>query len=131
VTRGPTQGLAPADLRDGHYVQPFAALKVEQLWCGRREVWTATHGWAGRYHVMIDGGVAACRSKQEGWRNRSVIVIGEDTLVQIDKVPPHMRCRRGGCRQIFDAFLTRSTEIRPDPPDRIRSAHRHETGRRE
>lgn len=97
--------LQPAELQGGCYVQPFALLEVEQLWCGRREVWTSTHGRATRYHVMVDGGVAACRKNQTKWLNRSVIVICEDTLIPIAKVPPHMCCLRDGCRQIYEAFI--------------------------
>ena len=100
-----TRALGPAALRDGCYVKPFALLEIEQLWCGRREVWTASHGHAGRYHVLVDGGVAACRPKQEGWRNRSVILINASTLLPIGDVTSHMACQRNGCRQIFDAFL--------------------------
>lgn len=98
--------LLPADLRDGLYTRPFALLEPEQYWCGRREVWTATHGRATRYHVMVDGGVAACRKNQTRWKNRSVILICEDTLIPIAQVPGHMLCLRSGCRQCFDAYLT-------------------------
>lgn len=98
--------ILPAELRNGCYVRPFALLEIEQLWCGRREVWTASHGRATRYHVMIDGGVAACRKNQTRWANRSVILICENTLVSITKVPGHMCCLRNGCRQIFEAFLS-------------------------
>lgn len=97
--------LRPAELRGGSYVQPFELLEVEQLWCGRREVWTSTHGRATRYHVMIDGGVAACRKNQTRWLNRSVILIDEHTLVPIGEVPTHMCCQRDGCRQIYEAFI--------------------------
>ena len=103
ATRSLPKKLRPAELKGECYVKPYAELKVSQLWCGKREVWTRTHGWAGRYHVMVDGGVAACRS-QEGWQNRGVIVLCH--LVPIAKVPDHMRCQRDGCRQIFDKFLT-------------------------
>jgi hypothetical protein len=96
--------LKSAELRDGLYVKPFALLEVEQLWVGRREVWTSTHGRAARYHVMIDGGVAACRKKQN-WRNRSVILLNEDSLIPIVDVPAHMCCLRNGCRQIFEAMI--------------------------
>ena len=97
--------LKAAELRDGLYVKPFALLEIDQLWCGRREKWTASHGYADRYHVMVDGGFAACRPKQEGWRNRSVIVIAAGTMLPIPKVPGNMCCLRNGCRQIFEAFL--------------------------
>lgn len=97
--------LQPAELKDGLYTRPFELLEVEQLWCGRREVWTATHGRATRYHVMVDGGVAACRKNQTTWRNRSVIVINEQSLIPIAEVPPHMCCLRDGCRQIYEAFI--------------------------
>ncbi len=92
---------APAELKRDRYVRPYAELAVGQLWCGMREVWTKTHGWASRYHVMADRGVAACRG-QEGWKHRSVIVLCH--LVPITKVPAHMRCQRNGCRQIFGAI---------------------------
>ena len=103
MTRPPR--LLPAELRGDRYARPFALLEVEQLWCGLREVWTSTHGRATRYHVMIDGGVAACRRSQTTWRNRSVIILCESTLVPIAEVPGHMACRRDGCRQIFEAYL--------------------------
>lgn len=96
--------LLPAQLKDGCYVKPYALLEIEQLWCGHREVWTTSHGRATRYHVMVDGGVAACRSKQLRWRPYSLILLG--ALIPIGKVPGHMCCQRNGCRQIFDAFLT-------------------------
>ena len=97
--------LLPAELRDGRYEKPAELLEVEQLWCGWREVWTSTHGRAARYHVMVDGGVAACRSKQRRWRPYSLILLNEDTLVPIAEVPSHMSCQRNGCRQIFEAYL--------------------------
>ncbi len=98
--------LQPAELRDGLYTKPFALLEVEQLWCGRREVWTSTHGRAGRYHVMGDRGVAACRpGVSNTWRSQSVILICENTLVPIAEVPPHMCCLRNGCRQIYEAYI--------------------------
>jgi hypothetical protein len=103
--------LTPAALHDGRYGRPYATLEIDQLWCGRREVWTATHGHAGSYHVMVDGGVAACRPKQEGWGHRSVLLICGDTIVPIGQVPSHMCCRRNGCRQIFDAFLARAGKV--------------------
>jgi hypothetical protein len=96
--------LKSAELRDGLYVKPFELLEIEQLWVGRREVWTSTHGRATRYHVMIDGGVSACRKKQN-WRNRSVILINEESLIPITSVPAHMCCLRNRCRQIFEAMI--------------------------
>jgi hypothetical protein len=98
------RALQPADLRDGLYVKPFALLEVEQLWCGHREVWTTSHGRATRYHVMVNGGMAACRAKQQRrWQPYSLIVLG--ALIPITKVPGHMCCLRNGCRQIYEAFL--------------------------
>jgi hypothetical protein len=96
--------LNSAELRDGLYVKPFVLLEVEQLWCGKREVWTTSHGYAGRYHVMVDGGLAACRSKQtRRWQPYSLILL--TALIPITEVPTHMCCLRNGCRQIFEAFL--------------------------
>ena len=107
MTRVPTRNLRPAELKDGCYVKPYTLLEIEQLWAGRREVWTKSHGRATRYHIMIDGGVAACRPFRDGrWTYYNGILICEDTLVPIGQVPAHMVCRRNGCRQIFDAFLT-------------------------
>jgi hypothetical protein len=97
------QRLEPADLKDGCYIKPFAHLEIDQLWAGLREVWTASHGRAARYHVMVDGGVAACRPKQTLWKNRSVILLCNH--IPIGEVAAHMCCRRNGCRQIFEAFL--------------------------
>lgn len=95
--------MTPAKLKDGCYVQPFAHLEPEQFWVGRREVWTSTHGRATRYHVMVDGGVAACRPKQTSWTNRSVILLCD--LIPIGDMPSHMACLRNGCRQWFSAAL--------------------------
>lgn len=106
MTHASTRTLLPAELKDGRYVKPCGDLEVEQLWCGRREVWTASHGRATRYHVLIDGGVAGCRPKAGGWRNRSVILLAEDTLIPIAEVPANLCCQRNGCRQIYEAFLT-------------------------
>lgn len=104
MTRSPTRKLLPAELKDGAYVKPFALLEPEQLWCGIREVWTKSHGWAGSYHVMVDGGMAACRAKQKHrWQPYSLILLGH--LVPISKVPHDMCCQRNGCRQVYDAFL--------------------------
>ena len=75
-----------------------------ELWAGRREVWTRSHGRATRYHSMIDGVVAACRPFRDGrWTYYNNILICED--MPIGQVPSHMGCRRNGCRQVFDAFL--------------------------
>lgn len=96
--------LKSAELRDGRfYVKPFAELEVDQLWCGHREVWTASHGRAARYHVMVDGGVAACKSQQYSRNPHRVIVLG--ALIPIAKVPAHMCCQRNGCRQLYEAYL--------------------------
>jgi hypothetical protein len=104
VARRLTDRLLPAELRYGRYVQSFAMLKVEQLWCGHREVWTTSHGLATRYHVMVDNGCAACRSKQQHrWRPYSLLLLG--SLIPITKVPANMACLRNGCRQIFEKFL--------------------------
>ena len=97
--------LKSAELRDGRYVQPFALLETEQLWVGRREVWTASHGRATRYHVLVDGGLAACRPNQNTWRSHGCLVICADTLMPITKVPANMCCLRNGCRQIFLAMI--------------------------
>lgn len=107
MTRAPTRKLLPAELKDGRYVKPYVLLEIEQLWAGRREVWTSSHGRATRYHVMVDKGVAACRPfrNPHRWTYYSGILICEDTLVPIAKVPAHMICCRNGCRQVFDAFL--------------------------
>lgn len=98
--------LQPAELRDGRYVKPFALLEVEQLWVGRREVWTSTHGRATRYHVMTDRGTAACRPNDDRWLNRSVILLCMSTLIPITEMPTHMACLRNGCRQIFETYIT-------------------------
>ena len=85
------------------YKKPFALLEPDELIVGRREVWTSTHGRATRYHVMVDGGVAACRPKQTQWRNRSVIVLTD--LLPIADMPAHMACLRNGCKQIFERYI--------------------------
>lgn len=96
--------LRPAELRNSVYVKPFALLEVEQLWCGLREIWTASHGEATRYHVMIDDGMAACRAKQQRrWQPYSLITLCH--LIPITKVKAYMCCQRNGCRQIYEAFL--------------------------
>jgi hypothetical protein len=104
VTRASTRRLLPAELKDGRYVRPCGDLEVEQLWCGRREVWTVSHGLATRYHVMVDGGMAACRSKQaHRWQPFSLIVLG--ALIPIAEVLTNLCCQRNGCRQLYEAFL--------------------------
>ena len=85
------------------YKKPVALLEPHELLVGRREVWTATHGRATRYHVMVDGGVAACRLKQTKWQNRSVIVLTD--LIPIGDMPAHMACLRNGCKQFFEAYI--------------------------
>ena len=107
MTQPPTRRLLPTELKDGCYVKPHALLEIEQIWAGRSEVWTKSHVRATRYHIRIDRGVAACRPFRDGrWTYYNGILICEDILVPIGQVPSHMVCRRNGCRQIFDAFLT-------------------------
>ena len=104
-----THGLRPAELKDGRYLKPYTLLEIAPLWAGMREVWTKSHGRAARYHIMVDGAVAACRPFRDGsWNHYKGILICEYTLVPIGDVPSHMVCRRNGCRQIFDAFSTAS-----------------------
>jgi hypothetical protein len=67
---------------------------------GHREVWTSTHGWAGRWHVATDEGMAACRPNpimRRPTANRGSIVLGD--LRDAAEIDPLIRCRRNGCRQ--------------------------------
>ncbi len=100
------RGLLPAEIENGVYMKPCASLEVEQLWAGRREVWTGTHGRATRYHVMVDDAAAACRPNTRRWGNRSVIVLAEESLIPITQVPANMCCTRNGCAQIFVAVIS-------------------------
>jgi hypothetical protein len=87
------------------------ALDFGAMRAGRREVWTASHGHAGRYHVVTPDNTAACRPGRKqsdgawSWRNRGVIVICEQTEIPLLDVPAHMACTRSGCRQIFLAAI--------------------------
>ena len=102
MTRPPR--FSPAALKDGRYVKPCGELEVGQLWCGRRQVWTASNGTATRYHVMVDRGLAACRSRQaHRWQPFSLIMLCE--LIPIAEVPANLCCLRNGCRQVYEAFL--------------------------
>lgn len=104
ATGGRPGKLIPAELKDGHYVKPVALLEIDQLYAGHREVWTASHGRATRYHVMVDHGRAACRASVDE-RNRTVIILNEDTLIPIGDVPGILACQRNGCAQLFQKFL--------------------------
>lgn len=97
--------LSPAELHNGLYAKPYATLEVDQLWAGRREVWTASHGRATRYHVMVADGTAACRPNANSWRSQGVILLCTDTLIPIGEVPAYMACLRNGCRQLFVAAI--------------------------
>ncbi len=67
---------------------------------GWREVWTASHGRARRYHVATDDQTAACRpdprlTVQEG--DGIGIFLGQ--IQDAYDVPKHLRCSRNGCKQ--------------------------------
>jgi hypothetical protein len=65
------------------------------MMAGWREVWTATHGRARRYHVVANNGMAACRPNNR--LDGGGIPLGR--LTRAADVPVHMRCQRNGCRQ--------------------------------
>lgn len=98
--------ILPAELRNGLYVKPVALLEPEQLWCGRSEVWTSSHGRATRYHVMVDDGCAACRPHTTRWKSGSMIILETDSLIPIAEVEGHMACRAPGCFVYYRAFLS-------------------------
>ena len=100
--RGATR-IVPAEIKNERYVRPFSEIEPGEYWVGRREVWTASHGRACRYHVMVDHGVAACRPHIRRWSNLSVILLCD--LIPIGDMPSHMACLRNGCKQLFEAFL--------------------------
>jgi hypothetical protein len=105
--RPPTQNLAAAELKDGRYVRPFALLEIEQLWAGQCEDLTRSRRPTTCYHIMIDGGFAACRPVRPGrWVCYSAVLLGEKSLIPIGQVPVERICRRNGCLQIYEAYLS-------------------------
>ena len=109
-------GDMSADSRSGFYGKPFALLEISELFAGRREVWTATHGRATAYHVLVDDGMAACRpnpkfrgshrtTRGTPRKKYDAIILCELTIIPIGEVPGHMTCGRNGCRQWFEAAI--------------------------
>lgn len=92
------------------YPKPMREMFVHELLVGHREVWTASHGRATRYHVVTDDGTALCRNGAA--YNRGVIVLNEDTFVPIGVIEGHMLCRRGGCSAVAEEFLNQSESER-------------------
>ncbi len=66
----------------------------EIVLAGRREVWTATHGWAGKYHVSVDG-LAACSPAHSLRGGNRRMILGD--LMHADEVPAAQRCARPAC----------------------------------
>ncbi len=63
---------------------------------GHREVWTPTHGRAGRYHVALEGEpMAACSPARTLHGGNRRIILGD--LVPAGSVPVHLRCQRPAC----------------------------------
>lgn len=83
------------------YVQPFAELEPHEWLAGTREVWTSTHGRAGRYHVMVDDGMAACRPAPYLHGKVNGVLLYEPSLAPLDEVASYMRCQRAACRRLF------------------------------
>ena len=101
--------LQSAELKDGRYVKPYTLLEIEQLWAGqcddrtrsRRPLKTAC------YHIMIDGGFAACRPFRPShqWVCYNAVLLDEKSLIPIGQVPAQQICRRNGCLQAYEAYL--------------------------
>lgn len=83
------------------YQRPFALLEPNEYLAGLREVWTSTFGRAKRYHVLVEDGMAACRSNP--YRG---VILCENTIIPIGEVPGHMCCLRSGCRELFLAAIS-------------------------
>lgn len=72
-----------------------AASRNVPVLAGHREVWTASHGRAARYHVALDGDPVAACSPARGLHGNRRIILG--TLADATEVPLHMRCARPAC----------------------------------
>lgn len=101
--------LLPAQLKDGRYAKPYVLLEIEQLWAGQCDNRTRSRRppSTSRYHIMIDGGVAACRPFRPShqWVCYNAVLIGVKSLIPIGSVPTQQICRRNGCLQIYEAYL--------------------------
>jgi hypothetical protein len=98
----------PAELKDGRYVKPYVLLEIEQLWAGQCDDRTRSPRApkATTFHIMIDGGFAACRPFRPGrWVCYNAVLLGEKTLIPIGQVPTQQLCRRNGCLQVYEAYL--------------------------
>lgn len=71
---------------------------MSDVLAGHREVWTASHGRAGRYHVALSGTATAacspCETLHDGHRR---IILGD--LIDAEEVPQHLRCQRPACKK--------------------------------
>ena len=98
-----------AELKEGRYVKPYALLEIEQLWAGQCDDRTRSRRPPAttRYHVMIDGGFAACRPfrPRHQWVCYNAVLIDEKSLIPIGQVPTQRICRRNGCLQVYEAYL--------------------------
>ena len=98
-----------AELKDGRYIKPYALLEIAQLWAGQGEDRTRSRRPSAttRYHVMIDGGFAACRPfrPRHQWVCYNAVLLDEKSLISIGQVPTQQICRRNGCLQVYEAYL--------------------------
>ena len=126
--------MQSAVLKDGRYIKPYTLLEIEQLWAGQCDDRTRSRRPPATscYHIMIDGGFAACRPfrPRHRWVCYNAVLIGEKSLIPIDQrngstaagplwgrawanetaaklgqVPTQRICRRNGCLQVYEAYL--------------------------
>ena len=101
--------LPPAELKGGCYVKPYTLLEIEQLWAGQCDDRTRSRRPPKTtcYHIMIDGGFAACRPFRPShqWVCYNAVLLDEQSLIPIGQVPTQQICRRNGCLQAYEAYL--------------------------
>lgn len=69
----------------------------QPVMAGRREVWTAFHGWAGKMHIAVEDGLAACSPAHTLHDGNRRMILGD--LIEARSVPEHQRCQRPACRK--------------------------------
>ena len=67
------------------------------VWAGHREVWTATHGRAARYHVANEYNGAVCSPAITLRGGNRRIILGD--LMPAEDVPEILRCARPACKK--------------------------------
>jgi hypothetical protein len=69
----------------------------DRVLAGHREVWTSTHGWAGKLHIALDGQPMAACSPARTLKGSRRIILGD--LIEASEVPSHQRCQHPACRK--------------------------------